>query len=786
MREFRIRHPSRSNVDTNSLSHQNDVVNNNQTSSTASTGQPEHVNTNMFQSQCHISGVCSPAIQLEGSGQHMESSFYPNYNQNGAEFILPHVNILTQNLINSMKNILPHNLPDISNILDEERLRLEEHDINYHRQSSGVNNEVNSSPYLTNVSHTGPAELNKQSDTLTSKDQVFCTSSQQCVSASLQQVTCTHSQQCVSAASGRNTYANTVFNGNQVECFNSSYTSESDSTTKKRNRECKKRHKKHEIEAVDSSPSKNIKSETNQDKIKMYPSISRNGNDHSNITNNIGIDASSFQSKPGIFVENSTVDNSSVCTSSGTSLVNEGARLICSKAGTSQVSTVSASIAASSSNHFQFVTVDSGATCQLPRTTQMKNNVKNDYRCNGNSDKTFPIQRTGKVSICLNAADVSDNYRIHKNRSEMLHSKESNHFNDNLNDDNEKTHFDLPAVSPEETTLISEETINEEQLEDTTLHSQSGLFDSLSSRAWRNRILFESQQQFLDTDNSPRTNAASLAGRMTSSILRDLYRFTTRFRGGGIDVTSNIDIAEEDRYNSEREEVYRLAGFTSRSDRTFSNTEAHASSSVRDDQVRRRDVTQGLFQRYFHNLMYQFYMETFMWMYISVTTNPRYISSVVLIDLIGQGLGQNSEDVLVTLLAGFLEGSLSSMGLHVEMVDILLQQIDIRRQVFPDMIATLRDISVLLYLRLEPSSFLRQFTEIIRQAARNVILQQDQTGTSISNARSTSCQHDELGTRRSMSSQHDLPRFCTPDIIARYFIGESAIVLMQKDDLECY
>lgn len=122
-----------------------------------------------------------------------------------------------------------------------------------------------------------------------------------------------------------------------------------------------------------------------------------------------------------------------------------------------------------------------------------------------------------------------------------------------------------------------------------------------------------------------------------------------------------------------------------------------------------------------------------MWIYASVATQPQSVSTWALIHLIGRGLRQSPADVLVSLLTGFLDSSISSVVSQMDMVDLILQQIESQRNVFPELIVTLRDLSVLFYLRLDPRTYLQNFTEVVRQAARTLILQQEQPRTNSSN-----------------------------------------------------
>ena len=143
-----------------------------------------------------------------------------------------------------------------------------------------------------------------------------------------------------------------------------------------------------------------------------------------------------------------------------------------------------------------------------------------------------------------------------------------------------------------------------------------------------------------------------------------------------------------------------------------------------------RDLREGVnnhsrprsFTWYFNSLYYQFFYETYLWMYFAVLAQPRRISTWALLQIIAEITGQPSEDVTVTMLAGFLEGSISQIRESMENLDSVLEGVD-RDQDISDQVQTaMRDYAMLMNIHLDPRRMLQGFSEVIKQAARALLI----------------------------------------------------------------
>ncbi|XP_053407427.1 uncharacterized protein LOC123547138 isoform X1 [Mercenaria mercenaria] len=768
MREMNVTHPGRRDIqnggDTTRRSTEN-TVNDYYISSIDNirNGLQERNTDDTFQQQDQVAQTdvtenetSESTSQCSGNTQNiLDTSSQQFIGSNQSLYSLPHVNVLTTALIDSMKYLFPQTLPEINYILDDERINLQELD---HRHSSIVNPEVISSLLLGNVNNIEPAVINTAAEVSTRPQQMISTSSQQTLSTASEGNNC---DDIMSAS---------------LSCSHMACTGYRDETVERNSKGYRRRRRRHVMAAVDSSPTKTMKTLRKTGQNELPTNLSSHGE---NLKTTINRDDLTQVLKCRSALTAGTIQNSPVTGTSqtfpaaGTSRTS-GSSQTCSAVGNSYNSPVAATSRTSSGT---------SQTCA-------GSSKGSEYKC-----ATSNTENPGQVSAIPGTSRdlgnlqsvVSENDLIENNIRNCCKTSDSdlNNIYNNQNDsteNSEKQKFKVsdPAIIHEQSIPTSEEAMNSVHVEETNLQEHPSMYDSLSDRAWRNRILFESQR-YLHTDNSSRSSSASLAGRMTSSIMHDLYHFTTMMPDGSSPVASLSNMAQNDgNVRNDREEVYRLAGFAevreARSDCSFSSTDAHASLSFSTEPETTVQNSPGPFQQYFHNLIYQFYIETFMWMYVSVTSHPRYVSTWALLELIGRGVRQNPADVLRTLLAGFLEGSISSMVTQIDMVDLLLQQIEWDRQVFPESIATLRDLSVLLYLRLDPSSFMRRFTEIVRQAARNVILQQEQPGTSVVSLTA----RFQPGTSATNLTERYQPGTRSTNLTARYQPGTSVNDLTER------
>lgn len=309
--------------------------------------------------------------------------------------------------------------------------------------------------------------------------------------------------------------------------------------------------------------------------------------------------------------------------------------------------------------------------------------------------------------------------------------------------------------------LISSSEESAIHMEDATnLQQNPSQYDGLSDRAWRNTILFDSHI-FEPIESTGRQNSSSLPRRMTSSMMRDLYRLVSTMPDESNPfAASSSRVTPDTNLTRMQEELFRLSEFNevhaqdSPSVSSFSSTETHATSNFSSNPENSVVETRGPLGRYFQNLMYQFYLETFMWMYTNVATNPAHVNTWTLIHLIGRSLEQNPTAVLVELLVGFLEGSMTSMLSQMNVIDLVLEVIELRRQVSPELISMVCNLSMLLYVALDPWNFLRRFAQIVLQAAQNVNLQQEQIRSAPAQAGTSTHCHGQL--RRSALQQVEL------------------------------
>ena len=143
-----------------------------------------------------------------------------------------------------------------------------------------------------------------------------------------------------------------------------------------------------------------------------------------------------------------------------------------------------------------------------------------------------------------------------------------------------------------------------------------------------------------------------------------------------------------------------------------------------------RDLREGVnnnsrprsFTWYFNSLYYQFFYETFLWMYFAVLAHPRRISTWALLQIIAEITGQPSEDVTVTMLAGFLEGSISQIRESMETLDSILEGVDRDRDISDQVQTAMRDYAMLMNIHLDPRRMLQGFSEVIKQAARALLI----------------------------------------------------------------
>ena len=241
------------------------------------------------------------------------------------------------------------------------------------------------------------------------------------------------------------------------------------------------------------------------------------------------------------------------------------------------------------------------------------------------------------------------------------------------------------------------------------LQQNPSLFDNLSYRAWRNRMLFESDPNpSPERPNGPtddvRTNEVAMS--MMSSIISEIRSHSETENESSVYATlqsMNCNRTAEMRFERGHESSLPSASTHLNSPET---SEHAPFSSLR---------------QYFDGLLYQFYYETFAWIFITFTQSPRQSRYRSLLLLMSEGLGRDPMVILFSMLAGFLEGSMCSVLEQTSLVGLLLQQIDRERQIWPESVSTMQDLSVLLYIRLNPNTMLERFTELISLAARKIV-----------------------------------------------------------------
>lgn len=133
-------------------------------------------------------------------------------------------------------------------------------------------------------------------------------------------------------------------------------------------------------------------------------------------------------------------------------------------------------------------------------------------------------------------------------------------------------------------------------------------------------------------------------------------------------------------------------------------------------------------RQYYNSLVYQFYYETFLWLYLTISTHPRSVGTWALIQVISGIAGQPPEDVAVTMLAGFLESSISQSMEGTQTLESTFEAIERDGDVSPEAQTVMREYSVLMNIRLDPRGMLRRFTNVIREAARSLLID---AGTSV-------------------------------------------------------
>ena len=131
---------------------------------------------------------------------------------------------------------------------------------------------------------------------------------------------------------------------------------------------------------------------------------------------------------------------------------------------------------------------------------------------------------------------------------------------------------------------------------------------------------------------------------------------------------------------------------------------------------------QSSLRQYYNNLVYQFFYETFLWMYLAVSTDPRSISTWALIQVISQIAGQSPEDVSVTMLAGFLESGISQTMEYTDVLEESFARIERNRAVGPEDEMIMRELAMRMNIQLDPRRMLRRFGDVIRQAARVLLI----------------------------------------------------------------
>ena len=134
------------------------------------------------------------------------------------------------------------------------------------------------------------------------------------------------------------------------------------------------------------------------------------------------------------------------------------------------------------------------------------------------------------------------------------------------------------------------------------------------------------------------------------------------------------------------------------------------------------DTRQSSLRQYYNNLVYQFYYETFLWLYLAVTTDPRSIHTWALIQVISQIAGQSAEDVTVTMLAGFLESGISQSMEYTDVLEESFARVERNRAVGPEDEMIMRELAMRMNIQLDPRRMLRRFGDVIRQAARVLLI----------------------------------------------------------------
>ena len=234
-----------------------------------------------------------------------------------------------------------------------------------------------------------------------------------------------------------------------------------------------------------------------------------------------------------------------------------------------------------------------------------------------------------------------------------------------------------------------------------SLCQNPSIYDNLSERAWRNRLTYETlNHEYFQ--GVARNHFESEASLVMSSILCDIARSKPSLQRCP---------HSEPLYN----------GF---------NQSQQSSLSGRPDEAQGR--TQAVpdirtLHQYFHDLNYQFYIETFLWIMAKLITDPAHVSTNALLQLISGILETPVEEVLLAVLTGFMEEFIASTMQEMELADMILREVESQRQVWPEAISTLQDLAVLINIRLDPCALLRRFCNTVRNLARSILLEEQNT-----------------------------------------------------------
>ena len=136
----------------------------------------------------------------------------------------------------------------------------------------------------------------------------------------------------------------------------------------------------------------------------------------------------------------------------------------------------------------------------------------------------------------------------------------------------------------------------------------------------------------------------------------------------------------------------------------------------------RSERRQSSLRQYYNNLVYQFYYETFLWLYLAITTDTRSIRTWALVLVISQIAGQSPEDVTVTMLAGFLESGISQTMEYTQALEDSFWRIERNRAVGPEDEMIMRELAMRMNTQLDPRRMLHRFGDVIRQAARALLI----------------------------------------------------------------